>query len=83
MLKRIMSNEYMRITEKVPESNEILESDERINELLKKLKSIDHDLFESLDYEIASNISLRCRHYFNNGFQSGLQLMNKIKDINV
>lgn len=83
MLKRIMNNEYIRTTENVLESNEILESNERISELVKKIKSINSELFAELDNEIGSNISFHCRHYFNKGFEAGLQLANEIKDIKV
>ena len=83
MLKRIMNSEFTIITEEPPKSNEILESDERMNELIKKLKSIDGDLFKNLDNEIGANISLHSRYYFNKGFEVGLQLANEIKDVKV
>lgn len=83
MLKRIISNEYIRATENPVENNEIEESDERINYLLKKLKSIDADLFKNLDNEISGSIRLYSRYYFSNGFESGLNLINEINDIKI
>jgi len=83
MLKRIMNSEFTIMTEEPPRSNEILESNERMDELIKKLKSIDVDLFEELDNEIGKSISLNSRYYFNKGFEIGLQLANEIKDVKV
>lgn len=83
MLKRMINNEFTRITGEPPESNNILESDERMNELIKKLKSIDGDLFKNLDNEISTSISLNSRYYFIKGFELGIKLMNDIKDIKV
>ena len=78
-----MNSEFTIMTEEPPRSNEILESNERMDELIKKLKSIDVDLFEELDNEIGKSISLNSRYYFNKGFEIGLQLENEIKDVKV
>ena len=82
MLNTIISDEFERAVENQP-SNEILESDKRISELLKKLIPIDKDLFTKLDNEIGSTISLNSRYYFIKGFKAGLQLANEIKDVKV
>ena len=81
MLERIMKNEYDRVTQNDIEGNEILESDERISNLLGKLKSNDKNLSNNLDNEIGTNIDLRSRYYFMQGFEAALQLANEIKDV--
>lgn len=83
MLKRIINNEFIRTTGTPPESKDILESDERINNIMQKLKSIDSEMFKNLDNEIGSSISMYSRYYFTKGFDSGLQLANEIKDMKV
>lgn len=83
MLKRIMRNEYVRISRDSIEGSEILESEKRIGELLKKIKSIDSEVFHSLDSEIGTNISLHSRNYFNIGFKLGLKLATEIEDVTV
>ena len=80
MLNTIISDEFERAVENQP-SNEILESDKRISELLKKLIPIDKDLFTKLDDEIGSSISLNSRYYFKKGFESALKLMNEINNL--
>lgn len=80
MLNTIISDEFERVVENEP-SNEILESDKIINELITKLKSIDKDLFAKLDNEIGSSISLNSRYYFKKGFESALKLMNEINNL--
>jgi len=81
MLNTIISNEFEILIENEP-IKEILESNERINELMIKIKSIHKELFAELDDEIGSNISLNSRFYFKQGFESAIKLMNDIRDIN-
>lgn len=80
MLNTIINNEFERAVESEP-SNDILQSDSRINELVKKLESIDKELFTKLDNEISSSISLNSRYYFKKGFESALKLMNEINNL--
>lgn len=81
MLKTIINDEFERIVKNKP-NNEILKSDERVNELIIKLKSIDKELFNKLDNEIGKSISLNSSYYFKKGFESALKLMNEIRYIN-
>lgn len=80
MLNTIISNEYEKLVEDEP-IKEILESNERLNELVMKIKSIDKELFMNLDSEIGTNIILNSRYYFKKGFESALKLMNEINNL--
>ena len=74
MLERIIENEYKNIIENNTENKEISEYEEKISNLLGKLKIIDVELANDLDNAIGFNIYLRSKEYFEKGFKSGLEL---------
>lgn len=81
MLERIIENEYKLTIKNIKETNEVLNCEGKINDLIKKLKEIDSELANELDNEYGLNIYLRSKEYFKRGFELGLQLTNEIKHI--